>query len=70
MWQKKNTLPLLVGLQNGTTTLEMNLDVPQKIVNVSIYLKTQQYHTWEYTKMMPHHAIGARVPLGSLWPYL
>jgi hypothetical protein len=31
MWRKKNTPPLLVGMQTGTTTLEINLVVPQKI---------------------------------------
>jgi hypothetical protein len=30
-WRKKNTLPLLVGLQAGTNTLEISLAVPQKI---------------------------------------
>jgi hypothetical protein len=31
MWRKRNTPPLLVGLQDVTTTLENNLVVPQKI---------------------------------------
>jgi hypothetical protein len=31
MWRKRNTLPLLVGLQTGTTTLEISLAVPQRI---------------------------------------
>jgi hypothetical protein len=31
MWRKKTTLPLLVGLQASTTTLEISLVVPQKI---------------------------------------
>jgi hypothetical protein len=30
-----------------------------------IYLKTQQYHSWEYTQKMPHHAPGACAPLCS-----
>jgi len=30
MWRKRNTPPLLVGLQDGTTTLEISLEVPQK----------------------------------------
>jgi hypothetical protein len=34
MWRKGNTPPLLVGLQTGTTTLEINLQVPQKIGNI------------------------------------
>jgi hypothetical protein len=35
MWRKRNTPPLLVGLQTGTTTLEINLEFPQKIGNRS-----------------------------------
>jgi hypothetical protein len=35
MWRKRNTPPLLVGLQTGTTTLGINLEVPQKIGNKS-----------------------------------
>jgi hypothetical protein len=31
MWRKRNTFPLLVGLQAGTTTLEISVAVPQKI---------------------------------------
>jgi hypothetical protein len=31
MWRKRNTPPLLVGLQACTTTLEVSLVVPQKI---------------------------------------
>jgi hypothetical protein len=31
MWRKRNTPPLLVGLQACTTTLEISLVVPQKI---------------------------------------
>jgi hypothetical protein len=31
MWRKGNIPPLLVGLQPGTNTLEINLGVPQKI---------------------------------------
>jgi hypothetical protein len=30
MWRKRNTAPLMVGLQAGTTTLEISLLVPQK----------------------------------------
>jgi hypothetical protein len=30
MWRKRNTLPLLVGLQAGKTPLEISLAVPQK----------------------------------------
>jgi hypothetical protein len=31
IWRKRNTPPLLVGLQACTTTLEISLAVPQKI---------------------------------------
>ena len=31
MWRKRNIPPLLVGLQAGTTTLEISLVVPQKL---------------------------------------
>ena len=35
LWSKGNTPPLLVGVQAGTTTLEINLEVPQKAGNSS-----------------------------------
>jgi hypothetical protein len=35
-----------------------------------IYLKTQLYHSWEYTHEMSYHAIGALVPIYSQRPYL
>jgi len=31
IWRKRNTPPLLVGLQTGTSTLEISMKVPQKI---------------------------------------
>jgi hypothetical protein len=34
-WRKRNTPPLLLGLQCGTTSLEINLEVPQKTGNRS-----------------------------------
>jgi hypothetical protein len=49
MWRKKNTPPLLVELQTGRTTLEVNLEVPQKIGN-SFSLKTQLYCFWHILK--------------------
>jgi hypothetical protein len=33
MWKKRNTLQLLVRLQNGTATPEINLEILQKIGN-------------------------------------
>ncbi|KAL6083391.1 hypothetical protein STEG23_025910, partial [Scotinomys teguina] len=35
MWSKRNTPPLLVGMQIGTTTLESSMANPQKIGNHS-----------------------------------
>jgi hypothetical protein len=35
MWRKRNIPPLLVGLQNCTITLEINMAVTQKSVNSS-----------------------------------
>jgi hypothetical protein len=34
MWRKRNTPPLLVGLQACTTTLEVSLEVPQRIGHI------------------------------------
>jgi hypothetical protein len=33
MWRKRNIPLWLVGLTNGTTTLEINMEVPQRIGN-------------------------------------
>jgi hypothetical protein len=38
MWRKRNTPILLVGLQTGTTTLEIYLEVPQKIENRNLVI--------------------------------
>jgi hypothetical protein len=38
MWRKRNTPPLLVGLQTGITTLEINMEIPQKIGNISTWI--------------------------------
>ena len=35
MWRKRNTFPLLVGMQIGTATMESNMEIPQKIINGS-----------------------------------
>jgi len=64
IWRKRNTPPLLMGLQAGTTTLEIHLEVPQKIERPSYT------NPWAYTQKIPHHATGAHVPLCSQWPYL
>jgi hypothetical protein len=34
-WRKRNTPPLLVGLQAGTSILEIILGIPQKIGHIS-----------------------------------
>ena len=44
--EKENTPPLLVGLQAGTTTLEISLAVPQKIGHST---------TAEYSNTSPGH---------------
>ena len=36
-WKNRNTPPFLVGLQTGTTTLEINLEVPQETGNRSTW---------------------------------
>jgi hypothetical protein len=41
MWRKRNIPALLVVLQAGTTTLEIRLELPQKI-GYSYYWKIQQ----------------------------
>jgi hypothetical protein len=40
MWRKRNTPPLLVGLQTGTTTLEISLAVPQKVGHSTSWVTT------------------------------
>jgi hypothetical protein len=52
MRRKRNTPPLLVGLQAGTT-LEISLLVPQKIGHS--YLRIQLYHFWGYIQKMLQH---------------
>jgi hypothetical protein len=36
MWTNSNPPQLLVGLQTGTSTLEINMAISQKIVNISL----------------------------------
>ena len=48
MWRKRNTSPLLVGLQTCTTTLEINLAISQKTGNISTSRPS-------YTPKMLHH---------------
>jgi hypothetical protein len=33
LWSKRNTPPLVVGLQNDMNTMDINLEGPQKIGN-------------------------------------
>jgi hypothetical protein len=40
VWRKRNTPPLLVGLQACTTTLEISLAMPQKTVRSTIRRST------------------------------
>jgi hypothetical protein len=37
IWRKRNTPPLLVGLQTRTICLENNMEIPQKIENRSTW---------------------------------
>jgi hypothetical protein len=55
MWRKRNILPLLVGLQAGTTTLEIILEVPQK---------TRHSTTSGSSNTSPGH-ISRRCPVGN-----
>jgi hypothetical protein len=63
MWRKRNISPLLVGLKTGTNTLEINLEIPQKIGNRS----TQPYPSWEHTQKMPHHATCSTMLIAALF---
>ena len=51
LWRKRNTPPLLVGLQAGTTTLVISLAVPQK--------------TWHGTSRGPCYTTPGHIPRGS-----
>jgi hypothetical protein len=53
MWRKRITPPLLVGLQIGTTTLQINLEFPQKIGNRST--EDPGIPLLEIYPKMPHH---------------
>jgi hypothetical protein len=50
MWRKRNSPPLLVGLQANTTTLEISLAIPQEIGHY-YYRRIQQYLSWAYIQM-------------------
>jgi hypothetical protein len=47
---------LLLGLKTGKTTLEINLEVSQKIGN-----RSTRRPSYTYTQKMPRHATGAHV---------
>jgi hypothetical protein len=63
MWRKKTTPPLVVGLQAGTTTLEMNLEVPQKIGNGSTLRHS-------YTTLGNISKICSIMPQGNMFHYV
>ena len=46
MWRNRNTPPLLVGLKDGTTTLEISLAVPEDpvIPLLGIYPEASFFH--------------------------
>jgi hypothetical protein len=60
----ENYPPMLVGLQTGTTTLEISLSVSQKI-GQNNYWKTQLYHHSAYTQKMLQNVIMTHIPLCS-----
>jgi hypothetical protein len=64
MWGKRNTPPLLMGMQAFTTTLEIILAVPPKIGH-SITGRSQQYHSSAYTQEMFQLVIRTHAPLCS-----
>ena len=68
--RRKNTPPLLVGLQAGTVTLEINLLVPQKIRNSSTWRPLAQalkstIDKWNVMKLQSFTTI---VPLLGICP--
>jgi hypothetical protein len=68
MWRKRNTPPLLVGLQAGTTTLEINLAVPQKIRHripkiqfaKHMKVKKKEYHSVDTSILL---RMGNKIPM-------
>ena len=60
MWRKRNTPPLLLGLQTGTTTLDISLVFPQKIgpEDPAILLLA-------YTQNVVQHVVRTHDPLCS-----
>jgi hypothetical protein len=53
MWRKRNTPPLLVGLQACTTTLEVSLAVPQKIGHSTTERSSNRYILRIYREDIP-----------------
>jgi hypothetical protein len=47
MWRKRNTPALLVGLQAGTTTLEISLEVPLKIGHLLLVCSRMMKRAYE-----------------------
>jgi hypothetical protein len=60
IWRKKTTPPLLVVLQASTTTLEINLEVPQKIGYIDLPEELANTTLGNITKRC--HATWACVP--------
>ena len=60
-WRKRNTPPLLVGLQARTTTLEISLEVPQKTGHNTT--RGPHSHSWAYTQKMLQHVIRTHAPM-------
>jgi hypothetical protein len=62
MWRKRNTPPLLVGLQTRTITLEINLEVPHKIEN-----RSTQKMSYNTTESCSNMFIAAKIVIVRSW---
>jgi hypothetical protein len=77
MWRKRNTLPLLVKLQAGTTTLEIILALPQKVEHITMLqeiLKRMAQAGWPTIHLQAMAGLllslhpACQVPPGGLLP--
>ena len=59
MWRKRNTPPLLVGLQACTTTLEVSLAVSQKNLQSSAAAASSETEEGEYCILLEEWILHA-----------
>ena len=64
MWSEGNYHPLLVGMQTCSATVENQCGGFSGNWE-STSLRTQQFHSWEYTQEMPYHTTKVFVKLCS-----